>query len=64
MVEYVDKVDYRVSDYITITSTFTKPMFYEAVDPLGPCGGNARFWAVFTSAEPVRNGLQPGLDII
>jgi len=35
MVEYVDKVDCHVSDYMTATSTFLKPMFFEAVDPLG-----------------------------
>ena len=35
MVEYMDTIDYYVSDYITTTSTFLKPMFYEAVEPLG-----------------------------
>ena len=35
MVECVDKVDYHVSDYITSTSTFHKPMFCEAVVPFG-----------------------------
>ena len=35
MVEYVDKVGCHVSDYITTTSTFLKPMFHEAVDPSG-----------------------------
>ena len=57
MVEYVDKVDYHVSDYITTTSTFLKPMFYEAVDPLG---GPVLAMRVSKLYSPVRNQFGTG----
>jgi len=67
MVEYVDKVDYHVSDYMTGTSTSLKPMIYEAVDPLGTLCWQCAFLSCIhqfgTSSEPAAAWAQHYLGI-
>ena len=64
MVEYVDKVDYHVSDYITTTSAFLKTMFYEAVDPLGALCWQCAFLSCIHQFGTSSERVAARLDII